>query len=132
MTFSDLRYLLASNKVVDCFATNFQMIYENQLSVNLGGTPTTSSPERICRALRPVDLPTLDVQGAGRSSNGSRDPVASLLHPLVDLAALHHEADVLQYGHIFQRIPGDGDQVGPFPSLQATRLLLDAEEFRGP
>src|SRR5579864_4379655 len=58
----------------------------------------------------------------------SRDP---LLQVVLDyLAALHDELDSLHFGNIFERITGNGDDVGKFTLVERTNAVLPAEHFR--
>src|SRR5215469_11698143 len=61
-----------------------------------------------------------------RSSSNSRPR----LRTLVDHAALHHEADLLQYSDIFERIARHRDDVGIVAGLDRADLPIPSEHLR--
>lgn len=47
----------------------------------------------------------------------------------VDHATFHHEADFLYYADVFDRIAGDGNDVGKIAGLEGANLILPTEEL---
>src|SRR6266571_4698747 len=50
---------------------------------------------------------------------------------LDDLSALHHEPDVLEHGHVLQRVAHHADHVGKLARLERADQIAPAEQIRG-